>query len=120
MQNVSKEKVKVAKNYMLIIIIIIIIIISFFKVDFYITFYNYKKPINVNIPIKLEKNSVCKLNTVINQLTVLFLCQYRPFNGEKYKRKRKYIYYITYNLQNKKCFYSSTTHDYYIKPTCCK
>ena len=30
------------------IIIIIIIIISFFKVDFYITFYNYEKPINVN------------------------------------------------------------------------
>ena len=28
--------------------IIIIIIISFFKVDFYITFYNYKKLINVN------------------------------------------------------------------------
>ena len=28
--------------------LIIIIIISFFKVDFYITFYNYKKPINVN------------------------------------------------------------------------
>ena len=27
---------------------IIIIIISFFKVDFYITFYNYKKPINVH------------------------------------------------------------------------
>ena len=96
MQNVSKEKVKVAKNYMLIIIIIIIII-SFFKVDFYITFYNYKKPINVNIPTKVEKNSVCKLNTVINQLTVLFLCQYRPFSGEKYKRKRKYIYYITHN-----------------------
>ena len=97
MQNVSKEKVKVAKNYMLIIIIIIIIIISFFKVDFYITFYNYKKSINVNISIKLEKNSVFKLNTVINQLTVLFLCQYRPINEENYKRKRKYIYYITHN-----------------------
>ena len=40
--------------------IIIIIIISFFKVDFYITFYNYKKPINVNLPIKLEKNSDTK------------------------------------------------------------
>ena len=39
---------------------IIIIIISFFKVDFYITFYNYKKPINVNLPIKLEKNSDTK------------------------------------------------------------
>ena len=96
MQIVSNEKVKVTKTYMLIIIIVIIII-SFFKVDFYITFYNYKKPINVNIPIKLEKNSVCKLNTVKNQLTVLFLCQYRPFNGEKYKRKRKYIYYVTHN-----------------------
>ena len=30
------------------IIIIIIIIISFFKADFYITVYNYKKPIKVN------------------------------------------------------------------------
>ena len=39
---------------------IIIIIISFFKVDFYITFYNYKKPINVNLPRKLEKNSDAK------------------------------------------------------------
>ena len=27
---------------------IIIIIISFFKADFYITVYNYKKPIKVN------------------------------------------------------------------------
>ena len=32
----------------IIIFIIIIIIISFFKVDFYITFDTYKKPINVN------------------------------------------------------------------------
>ena len=39
---------------------IIMIIISFFKVDFYITFYNYKKPINVNLPRKLEKNSDTK------------------------------------------------------------
>ena len=39
----------------IIIIIIIIIIISFFKVDFYITFYNNKKPINVKLPRKLEK-----------------------------------------------------------------
>ena len=31
--------------------------ISFFKVDFYLTFYNYKKPINVNLPRKLEKNT---------------------------------------------------------------
>ena len=31
----------------IIIIIIIIIIISFFKIDFYITLYNYKKSINV-------------------------------------------------------------------------
>ena len=31
-----------------ITVAIIIIIISFFKVDFYITFNNYKKPINVN------------------------------------------------------------------------
>ena len=107
-----------------IIIIIIIITISFFKVDFYITFYNYKKPINVNFPRKLEEKSdtrrFCKYINVINQLTILFLCQYQTFNGEKYKRKRKCIYYITYNRQNKKYFYSSTTHDYYLKPTCCK
>ena len=32
----------------IIVIIIITIIIFFFKVDFYITLYNYKKPINVN------------------------------------------------------------------------
>ena len=42
------------------IIIIIIIIISFLKVDFYITFHSYKKPINVNLPRKLEKNSDTK------------------------------------------------------------
>ena len=29
----------------------------FFKVDFYITFYSYRKPINVNLLRKLEKNS---------------------------------------------------------------
>ena len=45
----------------IIIIVIIIIIISFLKVDFYITFYNDKKPININLPIKLEKNSDTKL-----------------------------------------------------------
>ena len=38
----------------------IIIIISFFKVDFHITSYNYKKPINVNLLRKLEKNSDTK------------------------------------------------------------
>ena len=43
-----------------IIVIIIIIIIYLFKGDIYITFYNYKKPINVNLPIKLEKNSDTK------------------------------------------------------------
>ena len=79
---------------------IIIIITSFFKVDFYITFYNYKKPINVNLPRNLEKNldtkTVFKFINLINQLTILFLSQHRPFSGEKYKGKRKYIYYITY------------------------
>ena len=44
----------------IITIIIIIIIIYLFKGDIYITFYNYKKPINVNLPIKLEKNSDTK------------------------------------------------------------
>ena len=43
-----------------IIVIIIIIIIYLFKGDIYITFYNYKKPINVNLPIKREKNSDTK------------------------------------------------------------
>ena len=41
-------------------IIFIIIVISFFKVDFCTTFYNYKKPINVNLPLKLAKNSDTK------------------------------------------------------------
>ena len=45
---------------MIIIITIIIIIIYLFKGDIYITFYNYKKPINVNLPIKREKNSDTK------------------------------------------------------------
>ena len=44
----------------IIITIIIIIIIYLFKGDIYITFYNYKKPINVNLPIKREKNSDTK------------------------------------------------------------
>ena len=44
----------------IITIIIIIIIIYLFKGDIYITFYNYKKPINVNLPIKREKNSDTK------------------------------------------------------------
>ena len=43
-----------------IIIVIIIITISFFKFDFCITFYNYKKPVNVNLPRKLGKNSDAK------------------------------------------------------------
>ena len=47
-------------NIIIIIIITIIIIISFLKVDFYITFHSYKKPINVNLPRKLEKNSDTK------------------------------------------------------------
>ena len=38
----------VLQSEITVAIIIIIIIISFFKVDFYITFYNYKKLINVN------------------------------------------------------------------------
>ena len=37
----------------IIIITVIIIIISFSKVDFYMTFYNYKKPINVNEKLKV-------------------------------------------------------------------
>ena len=42
-------KINPCENFSaIIIIIVIIIIISFFKADFYITFYNYKKPIKVN------------------------------------------------------------------------
>ena len=43
-------------------------IISFSKVDFYVTFYNYKKPINANLPRKLERNSDTKwfANSLIN------------------------------------------------------
>ena len=39
-----------------LLISLIIIIISFFKVDFYITFSNYKKPIKINLPRNLAKN----------------------------------------------------------------
>ena len=67
--------------------VVIIIIISLFKVDFYITFCNYKKPINFNLPRKLEKKlrytAVCKFINLINQLTILFISQHRPFNGGK-------------------------------------
>ena len=90
-----------------------------FKVDSHKTFYNYKKPINVNLSRNLEnKVDHCKFINVINQLTIL--SQHQPFNGEKYKRKRKDIYSITCKQQNKKYSYSSTTHVYYIKATCCK
>ena len=58
-----KFKISMLKSRLMKVVhrlLTIIIIISFFKVDFYITFYNYKKPINVNLPIKLEKNSDTK------------------------------------------------------------
>ena len=54
----------------IVIIIIIIIIISFFKFDFYITFYNYKKPINVNQIVSEFFNS-----TVIRTNTILKICK---------------------------------------------
>ena len=49
---------------------IVNIIISFFKVDFYVTFYNYKNPINANLPRKLERNSDTKwfVHSLIIQL----------------------------------------------------
>ena len=53
----------------------------------------------------------------------MFLCQYRPFNGENIKEKENtsIMQQIIDKIKNKKeCFYSSATHDYYIKPTCCK
>ena len=43
------------------VICIIIIIISFFKVDFYITFHNYKKPISVNQTILQNKLQVWEM-----------------------------------------------------------
>ena len=61
MRAIEVEEVRCAMNLMKIgkasgpsIIIIIIIIISFFKIGFYVTFYNYKKPINVNLSRKTE------------------------------------------------------------------
>ena len=45
--------------------IITIIIVYFFKVDFYITFYNYRNQLNVKLPRKTRKKlrhkTVCKL-----------------------------------------------------------
>ena len=52
-----------------------------------------KKPINVNTPPPQENlrqlgyKMVCKFINLINQLTLLLLSQYQPFNMEKYKRK---------------------------------
>ena len=40
--------------------IITIIIISLFKVNLTLTFHNYKKPINVNLPMNPDTNSVTK------------------------------------------------------------
>ena len=43
-----------------VISVIIIIIISLFKVDFTITFHNYKKPINFHLPMRRDTNSMTK------------------------------------------------------------
>ena len=43
-----------------IVVIIVIIIISLFKVGFTITFHNYKKPVNVSLPMRPDTNSVTK------------------------------------------------------------
>ena len=46
----------------------------FFKVDFCITFYNYKKPVNVNLPRKLEKISDTKrFSNSFNKLANYFV-----------------------------------------------
>ena len=42
------------------VISVIIIIISLFKVDFTITFHNYKKPINFHLPMRRDTNSMTK------------------------------------------------------------
>ena len=60
MQTISKYLSHGSPNEIYKVIIIIIIIIPFFKVNFCIIFYNYEKPINVNLPIKLETNSDTK------------------------------------------------------------
>ena len=58
MRAIEVEEVRCAMNLMKIGKAsgpcIIIIIISFFKIGFYVTFYNYKKPINVNLSRKTE------------------------------------------------------------------
>ena len=36
---------------------------------------------------KLRLKTVCKFINLINQLTIFFLNQYRPFNGENIKEK---------------------------------
>ena len=41
----------------IILLLLLLLLLLFIKVDCYITFSNYKKPINVNLPIKFEKNS---------------------------------------------------------------
>ena len=40
--------------------VIVIIILSLVKEYFAITFHNYKKPINVNLPMNSDTNSVTK------------------------------------------------------------
>ena len=44
------------------IIIIIMVIISLFKADFAIIFHNYKKSINVNLPMKPGANTAWKVS----------------------------------------------------------
>ena len=51
-----------------VVVVIIIIIISFFKVDVYITFYNYKKPINICL-FKLINRNFIKRCEICSKLT---------------------------------------------------
>ena len=51
-----------------------IVIISFFKVYFYVTFYNYKKPINVNQKPNCKIVSVFKFDTSSFLGCFLFFC----------------------------------------------
>ena len=44
------------KELLLLLLLLLLLFIYLFKIDFYITFYNYKKPIGVNLPRNLEKN----------------------------------------------------------------
>ena len=69
----------------------------FFKVDFCITFYNYKKPVNVNLPRKLEKISDTKrFSNSFNKLSILFSNSTMTFEWKKQKNKIHLLYRVAH------------------------